>query len=379
MEVQPASSSSGNPETPKFERLASIDVLRGFDMFFLVGAGDILRRLFNGIDSEALQPLYYQLTHADWIGFTAWDIIMPLFLFTSGLSMPFSFDKFIRQGHTKAQLYGKIIKRFLILFLLGWIVQGKLLDLSLDTFNVYCNTLHSIAFGYLITALIILNIKKISMQLVAGGALVFVYWALMTFVPVPGFGSGVFTPEGNLAIYIDHAVFGRFDDGTQYTWLLSSLAFGATVFSGYYAGRLLKQPLKQMQKLKLLTVIGVGLIIGGWLLGFQMPIIKKIWSCSMILHSSGICFLLLALSYLITDIWKVDSWWTRGFRMLGLNAIAAYMLYNVFSLDRVARYWVHGLEQYTGAFYPLCVSLCQFGILFFIIWHMYKYKIFLKV
>ena len=106
MQIQ---SSSGISETPKFERLASIDFLRGFDMFFLVGAGDILRRLFRAIDSDALQPALYQLSHAKWVGFTSWDVIMPLFLFTSGLSMPFSFDKFIRQGHTKAQLYGKIL------------------------------------------------------------------------------------------------------------------------------------------------------------------------------------------------------------------------------------------------------------------------------
>ena len=368
-----------NPEGLKFERLASIDVLRGFDMLFLVGLGDILRRFFKAISPDGLQSLQYQLSHADWIGFTAWDIIMPLFLFTAGLSMPFSFDKFIKQGHSKGQLYGKIIKRFCLLFLLGWIVQGRLLDLSLDTFHVYCNTLHAIAFGYLITSLIILNIGKLSMQLIAGVLLVVVYGLLMTFVPVPGFGSGVFTPEGNLAIYIDHAVFGRFDDGTQYTWLLTSLAFGATVFSGYYAGRILKQPLEHHQRLKLLSFIGIGLIIGGLLWSLQMPVIKKIWSCSMVLFSSGICYLLLALSYLLTDKLKIDSWWTRGLRMLGLNAITAYLLYNVCSLDRVARYWVHGLEQYVGDFFPFCVSLCQFGILFFIIWHLYKYKIFLKV
>ena len=201
----------------------------------------------------------------------------------------------------------------------------------------------------------------------------------MTFVPVPGFGRGVFTPEGNLAIYIDHAVFGRFDDGTQYTWLLTSLGFGTTVFSGYYAGRILKQPLKQNQKLKWLSLIGAGLILGGLLWSLQMPIIKKIWSCSMILFSSGICYLLLALSYLLTDRWKIDSWWTRGFRILGLNSIAAYLLYNIFSLDKVAEYCVHGLEQYVGTYFPFCVSLCQFGILFFILWHLYKYRIFLKI
>jgi predicted acyltransferase len=375
-ELQP---SAENIENPKFERLLSIDVLRGFDMLFLVGAGDILRRLFSALDFNALRHLQHQLEHADWIGFTAWDIIMPLFLFTSGLSMPFSFGKFIGQGHTRGQLYVKILKRFCLLFLLGWIVQGNLLDLKLDTFHIYCNTLHAIAFGYLITLLIVLNVRKLSMQLAVGASLVVFYWLTLAIVPVPGFGSGVLTPDGNLAIYIDHAVLGRFDDGTQYTWVLTSLGFGATVFSGYYAGMILKMPQDHNQRLKRLALIGAGLIVCGLLLGLHTPIIKKIWSPSMILFSSGICCLLLALAYLITDKWKIRSWWVQCFNVLGTNAIAVYMLYNVFSLNRVARHFVHGLEQYVGAYLPLCVSLCQFAILYFIIRHMYKHKIFLKV
>ncbi|WP_455637394.1 heparan-alpha-glucosaminide N-acetyltransferase domain-containing protein [Parabacteroides sp.] len=182
------------------QRIVSIDILRGFDMFFLVGAGDILRHFIEGFNSDSLAPIHYQLTHTPWIGFTAWDIIMPLFLFTSGLSMPFSFSKFLNQDYPKKKIYTKILKRFCWLFLLGWIVQGNLLDLRIDHFYVYCNTLHSIAFGYLITSLIILNIRKISWQLITGGALVFIYWLLMTFVPVPDYGSGIFTPDGNLAI-----------------------------------------------------------------------------------------------------------------------------------------------------------------------------------
>ena len=361
-------------------RLASIDVLRGFDMFFLVGAGEVLRRLLKGINSESLQPVYNQLDHVRWEGFSSWDIIMPLFLFSAGLSMPFSFGKLINQGYSKAKIYGKVLKRFCLLFLLGWIVQGHLLDLKIDTFQIYCNTLHSIAFGYLITALIILNVNKVSIQLAIGASLAVVYWALMAFVPVPGVGSGVFTVDGNLAMYIDRTVFGSFMSAkTQYTWLLSSLGFGATVFSGYYAGLMLKKQNSHNQKLIQLLLVGIGLIVAGWLLSFHTPIIKKIWSSSMILHSSGICFLLLALSYLITDKMKIDSWWTRGFRMFGLNSIAAYMLYQVFQLDRMAQFFVHGLEQYVGAFYPFFVALCQFGILWFIIRHMYKYKIFLKI
>jgi predicted acyltransferase len=360
-------------------RLAAIDVLRGFDMFFLVGAGDVLRHFFGAFKSDSLGGILHQLNHVQWEGFVAWDIIMPLFLFTSGLSMPFSFSKFLKQGNDKGKLYLKILRRFVLLFLLGWIAQGNLLDLNPGTFHVYCNTLHSIAFGYLITALIVLNVRNIKAQIAVGASLVVAYWACMTFIPVPGFGSGVFTPDGNLAIHIDHAVFGRFDDGTQYTWLLTSIAFGATVISGYFAGYVLKRDISPDQKLKLLSLIGVALVAGGLLWGLQTPVIKKIWSCSMVLLSSGICYLLLALSFLLTDKLKLTGWWITGLRIFGLNSITAYMLHTTFKLDRIAQVLLHGFEQYTGAFFPFVLALGEFGILWFIIHHMYKYKIFLKV
>ena len=363
----------------KFERLAAIDVLRGFDMFFLVGAGDILRRFFRAFDSESLKPVMHQLDHADWIGFTAWDIIMPLFLFTSGLSMSFSFEKYIGQGHTVKRLHLKVLKRFALLFLLGWIAQGNLLDLNIDKFHIYCNTLHAIAFGYLITSLIVINMQQFGKQIIAGVSLIVAYWLILIFAPVPGIGSGVLTPEGNFAIYVDHLVFGRLDDGTQYTWMVTSLGFAATVISGYFAGLVLKKDATHNQKLKILTIVGVSFIAGALLLSLQMPIIKKIWSCSMILLTSGISYLLLALSYLLTDKFKMTGWWVTGFRVFGLNSIAAYMLYTTFGLDKISRTLLRGFEQYTGAFYPFVITLGSFTILWLILYHMYKHKIFIKV
>jgi predicted acyltransferase len=360
-------------------RLASIDVLRGFDMFFLVGAGEILRRFFEAFESASLQPLLYQLNHAGWTGFTAWDIIMPLFLFTSGLSMPFSFDKFLSQGGTKGRLYAKIFKRFAILFVLGWIAQGHLLDFSLQTFHVYCNTLHAIAFGYLITSLAVLHIKNTKGLLAAGASLILLYWLLLMYIPVPGIGSGQLTPDGNSAIYIDHALFGRFDDGTQYTWALTSLGFGATVLSGYFSGLILKRNCTPIRTLACLSLVGLGLVAGGMLWGLQMPVIKKIWSCSMILLSSGICYLLLSLSYWLTDCLKLTGWWVTGLRIFGLNSITAYMLHQTFQLGSVSRYLLHGLEQYTGSFFPFFVALGEFAILWFILRHMYRHRIFIKI
>jgi predicted acyltransferase len=314
----------------------------------------------------------YQLEH-HWLSFTAWDIIMPLFLFTSGLSMPFSFGKYLGKGHNKGQLYRKVLKRFCLLFLLGWIAQGNLLDLDLNTFHVYCNTLHAIAFGYLITAVIVLNVSKLKFQLTAGVALLLSYWALLTFI------GDVHSETGNIAAIVDKAVLGRFDDGGYYTWLLSSLGFGATVISGYFAGLILKRSDTQVQKLKTLSIVGVTLAVSGLLWTLQMPMIKPIWSPSMILLSSGLCFLLLALSFLLTDKMKLTGWLITGLRVLGLNSIAAYMLYESFNLQSVSHTLLHGFKQYIGAFYPALVAAGAFAILWLILWFMYKHKIYLKV
>jgi len=360
--------------TDKFQRLACIDFLRGLDMFFLVGAGDVLRHFFGAFHSETFRSVLYQLDH-HWTGFTAWDIIMPLFLFTSGLSMPFSFEKFLASGHTRKQLYGKIFKRFLILFVLGWIAQGRLLDLNINTFHIYCNTLHSIAFGYLITAVIVLNINKLKSQIIVAMSLVVTYGLLLHFA-----GGGDFSKEGNFAMRIDKLLLGRFIDGThQYTWVLSSLGFGATVLSGYFAGYALKQGFTVNKTLKTLIVTGVALIASGLLLSLQSPIIKPIWSPSMILLSSGICYLLLAFCFLITDVGRFNGWWVTGLKIFGMNSIVAYMIHTTIRLRGISEYLLHGFEQFTGAFFPAIVSLGEFALLFFILWHLYKQKIFIKV
>lgn len=366
-------------QTNDSKRLASIDVLRGFDMFFLVGAGDVLRNLFRALGYTSNDAVLYQLEH-HWLGFTAWDIIMPLFLFTAGLSMPFSFSKFLNRKHDKGRLYLKILKRFFLLFLLGWICQGNLLDLNINTFHVYCNTLHAIAFGYLITALVVLNLHKFKQQLAVAVSLVLAYWACLTFIPVPGVGSGVFAEDNNLAMYIDRMLLGNFIDGTFYTWTLSSLGFGATVLSGYFAGHLLKSNSGKLQKLRMLSITGVALIAGGLLWTLQMPMIKPIWSPSMILLSSGICYLLLALSFLLTDYLQLKGRWVTGLRIFGLNSITAYVIYEVIWNFKMDVEWIlHGFEQFTGAFFPMLVSVGGFIVLFMILKFMYKHKIFLKI
>src|SRR5262245_61351913 len=221
------------------KRVMAIDALRGFDMFWIVG-GQPLALAVAGLFAEPVPAwVSYQLEHAEWIGFTAWDLIMPLFLFVVGVAMPFSFTRRIDEGHSMADLHWKIIRRTLILFVLGMAVQGHLLDFNLSTLHLYCNTLQAIAAGYLLAGFLMLNVGVVGQ--IAFTALMLVgYWLLLVYVPVPGHGAGVLEPNANVALAVDEAILGRFRDGTPYTWILSSMTFAATVLLGVMAGHVLR-------------------------------------------------------------------------------------------------------------------------------------------
>ena len=120
------------------------------------------------------------------------------------------------------------------------IKQGNLLAYDLGSLKLYSNTLQAIAAGYLITAIIILHFKA-GLQYLSFIGLLLGYWALLAWVQVPGGEAGRLTPDGNLAIYVDKLILGRFQDGTPYTWIVSSMAFAATVLMGVFSGRFLRK------------------------------------------------------------------------------------------------------------------------------------------
>ncbi len=218
-------------------RVLSIDALRGFDMFFIIGGERIFASLHDVFNSPQTEWIRTQLTHVKWEGFRFEDLIMPLFMFIVGVVMPYSFNKRRLEGHGKAQLYLHIVKRVVILFVLGMIAQGNLLEYDLSKLHIYSNTLQAIAAGYIIAAIIMLNMG-LRWQIATTGILLVLFWALMMLVPFPGRGVDVLTPDANLAIYIDRIIFGSFIDGTDppYTWLLSGMTFACTVMLGVMAG-----------------------------------------------------------------------------------------------------------------------------------------------
>lgn len=166
-----------------------------------------------------------------------------------------------------------------------------------------------------------------------------VNWGGMMFIEADGYGFGNFTASGNLSEWIDRVVLGRWRDGASldengavvfptwytYTWIWSSLNFGVTVMPGVFAGQILKSRIRETKKMKRLLLIGVGMVAAGWLWHLQLPVIKRIWTSSMVLVSSGYYFLLMALFYYLTDYrrWRRGTGWLK---VIGMNSIVAYLL-----------------------------------------------------
>ncbi len=365
-------------------RLASLDILRGFDLFLLVFLQPVVVALGQTMDVPWMQGILYQLDHEGWEGFRCWDLVMPLFLFMSGASMPFSFAKY-QALPDKKPIYKKVVKRFIILFILGMVVQGNLLGLNPDYIYLYTNTLQAIATGYLISAMILLHCS-FKWQVIITVLLLVIYWIPMTF-------AGDFTPEGNFAEKIDRMVLGRFRDGAywdaegnwhfsphyHYTWIWSSLTFGATVMLGAFAGKIMKDGKDNRKRVvNMLLLTGALLVLAGCLWSFQMPIIKRIWTSSMTLFSGGLCFLLMGVFY----YWIDYKGHTRGLEWLkiyGMNSITAYMLGEVINFRCVAASLSRGLEQYLGDYYSVWLSFANYLIVFLILRVMYKQRIFLKI
>ncbi|MBN1816752.1 MAG: DUF5009 domain-containing protein [Sedimentisphaerales bacterium] len=362
---------------PAARRVLSIDALRGFDMFWIVGGGAIFANLHPIFQHPATEWIKTQLTHVPWEGFRFEDLIMPLFLFIVGVVMPFSFSRRLVRGDRKARLHAHVLIRVVVLWILGMIKQGNLLEFDLSSLRLYSNTLQAIAAGYLIAALVVLNLPLFG-QILLWLLLLVGYWALLMFVPVPSFGPGVLTEQGNLAMYIDKLLLGRFQDGTSYTWILSSMTFAATVMMGIFAGKWLRGTRSDGVKAFGLILAGAACIGAGLAWSQVFPIIKHIWTSSFVLFSGGICLALLGLFYLVIDVWGLQKW-SYFFVVLGANAIFVYMSTSLIHYRWTADKLVGGLDRWMGPWTELVHVTVAFGLTWLLLFWMYRKKTFIRI
>ncbi len=371
----------------KSARLISLDALRGFDMFWIIGGEVVVQNLANASDNGFLKILGNQTRHVPWEGFHFYDLVMPLFLFMVGMSIPFSTGKRLALGESHSKIYLHAFKRFVILFLLGMICQCNLLALNLDRLFIIHDTLQAIAIGYLFSIFIYtrLNLKK---QLILTGGLLVVYWIILTFIPVPGQEAGVLDPQSNIAKYVEKLMFGRFDNAhSPYSWFLGSLGFVSTVMSGVFASTIIKGNFKfsfltrlntEIHKTLLLIVAGAILLIASLVLNHWFVVIKAIWNPTFVLLTSGISFLLIGVFYFIVDV-KGYQRWAFWLRVIGMNSIAVYMGVHLISFEGIAHSIVFGAEQYIDLWYPVIRSITGLAIIYIIMYWMYKKGTFIKI
>jgi predicted acyltransferase len=349
-------------------------------MFFIVGVEQVLDALSKMFPMEP--TLESRLQHAPWAGFHFYDLIFPLFAFIIGVSLVFSLSKAIAtEGKAAASL--KTIKRAAILFLLGLILYGGI-SRGVDHLRILgvlqrlaiCSLFGGLAFIWLNTRAIV----ALTVTLLVG------YWAMMTFIPVPGFGAGDYAEGHNLANWIDkyYLPFFKWDGDHDPEGLLSSLPAIASTLLGIFAGLVIKSGrIPPSRKIRLLLLWGVAGVLAGLLWHQQFPIIKKIWSSSFVLFTAGISSMLLALCYWSVDVMNHRAW-ARPFVWIGTNAITIYVIVHVMSLQAFASRIVGGeikisLDMAYNGLGDLVIALLALSFSFAICKFLYDRKLFLRV
>lgn len=350
----------------KSARLASLDILRGFDLFMLVFLQPILISAGGCYNEEWYQNLLWHFDHETWQGFRAWDLVMPLFLFMTGAAMPFSFAKY-HKGIPRTAAWRHILWRVAVLWILGMLVQGNLLLLDITRLLPYTNTLQAIAAGYLIGSILILYFSPRTQ--------LYLTLALLLLYSLPMSLCGDFSPTGNFAYKVDLAILGDLRGDVTYTWIWSSLTFAVTVMMGSFATRIIKH--RHHATTRLMT-IGAAMIALGLLWNFETPIIKRIWSGSMTIYSGGLCFILLGIAYYIIDVRKYSKG-LNWLKIYGMNSITAYILGEVVNFRSIPASLTFGLEPYIGCWYQTWLTTANYLIVMAILWYMYKTKIFVKI
>jgi len=364
-------------------RLVSLDALRGFDMFWIMGGNLIVIEWARLTQAPWLNWLAEQMHHVEWHGFHFYDIIFPLFIFLSGVSMPFSFDKRMQSG--KKQLYLHIFKRTLILIFFGLITRGLLWIpwQELRHQMGYTSVLGRIALAWCLASFIYLHSTH-RQRWIWFGVILAGYWMMMALIPVPGCGAGNFTHDGNLAGYLDRLLLpGKLNEGNfDSEGLLSTLPAVATALLGSFAGHLIKNNSSLTPFQKGIVLLGAGAVcmLAGWIWNFTFPINKKLWTSSFVLYAGGLSLILLSVFYLIIDVWHFKKW-AFPFVIIGMNSITIYMVQRgIIQFTSMRDFFLMGfIRSMPEAWQPLLnavgFSLAAWVFLYFL----YKKNIFLKV
>ena len=371
-----------NTEGEKFKksRLKSIDALRGFDMFWIMGIGSAIFQIAEIQNTPFWSALALQFEHPYWNGFTFWDLIFPLFMFLSGLSSPFSVNNQLKKGRSKQQILWKVVKRGMILVLLGIIYNAQGLVLKpLDEYR-YASVLGKIGLSYIFANIIYLYAKPKG-QIIWYWALLIGYWLLLKFTSAPGYPMGDLTEPGNFMSYFDRNVLpGKLSRGIHDTvGLLCTVTGVATTLLGVITGDFLrKHPMKPSKKAQWFAIAGAGLILLALVWNIDFPINKNLWSSSFTVLTGGISLLLFALFYFIIDVKGYDKW-TFFFRVIGMNSIFIYISPVFISYSYTANKLFGSIGALFGVYEAPVMRLFAVVVAWLVLYFLYKKNVFLKI
>ncbi len=381
---------SNDPQTLKpapSPRLMSLDALRGFDMFWIVGADGLVEGLRDlSKNNSFIGAIHKQLQHADWEGFHFEDLIFPMFVFMVGASLVFSLTRTIgEKGRSGAVI--RIVRRAVILYALGIFMYGGFGG-SFHHIRLL-GVLQRIALAYLFAGLIFVFFG-LRGRIAWCVGLLLGYWAIMAFVPVPGGTAGEFAEGKNLANWVDanYLPLRKWDGDHDPEGLISTLPAIANCLIGVFAGMLLLNGRqKPWQKAALLAVSGCALAGLGWAWAhpfaavpwLEFPVIKKIWTSSFVFVACGYASLLLAAFYVVVDVigWRR---WAMPFVWIGMNPITIYLLAEMGAFEFVARRLVGGdLNKKFHDFGPLVLAVVSLLLVFAFAGFLYRRKVFVRL
>lgn len=371
-----------NPQTKteSLKRLHSLDALRGFDMFWIIGGGAFLIAASKAVDWGWLHLLAEQMGHhVEWSGLRFHDLIFPLFMFISGVAIPYAITSKLENGATRFELLKKVFRRMVLLVVFGMIYNGAL-ESGFHEMRV-ASVLAQIGISYFFAALIVIYTDSLRPRvfwlvgILAGIAM------LQLLAPIPGFGAGNLTPDGSVNAWIDQhflpgkPYFGTYDP----EGILCIISATSVTLMGVLAGMLLRNPsLSPRQKTIRLLIGGAGLVAIALALSPVYPIIKKIWTVPYNLMAAGLSVLLLALFYFVIDVKE----WRKGFfffKVIGLNSITIYLGIRLIDFSEPAEFLLGWLATPVGDFGGMILVAGSIVLEWICLYHLYKNKIFLRV
>ncbi len=409
--------------TPSTQRLMSVDALRGFDMFWIIGADSLVYALHRLSDNRATTLLADQLEHAEWEGFHFYDLIFPLFVFISGVSVVFSLTRIIQQ-HGRAEALKRVIRRSALLFVVALIYSGGVSTAWPDIRLL--GVLNRIALCYLFGGIIFCLVPLRGMIAIAV-SLLLGYWALMTFVPIRDIRLAKYPDKGHVLAANDierlyaergtqdtNAIFysttnwvtGKYDKGYnlanhldfQYLpgkrwdvyWdpegYLSTIPAIVTCLLGVFAGLLLRSG-HFCDKWKVIYLLSFGAagVLLGFLWGMEFPVVKKIWTSSFVLVAGGYSAILLGTFYYVVDVLKFQKW-CQPFVWMGMNSITIYMTRNIIGgFNKQAARLVGGDVQtffdshIAAGLGGMVLAITGLLLAFWFVHFLYRRKIFLRL